>query len=365
MSPRTPRNSARRRARVCFHLDNRPRPRQDGDMSIDPDLSHFVRNALQRGLSQDDTRAALLKAGWADTEVNAALDGWLADDIAGPIPRPVRSNSARDAFFYALLFIVFGVVVGNALVLWFGQINIRFPDSTERIYSGQVAGLRWSIAALVVFLPVFWWLDRSDRRATGGDPARRFTGVRRWLSALALLCAVIALLTDALFLIYRWLDGQMTLRFALKSATVALMALIVLAYFKDNRSRFAALPSIPAGWILTALAIIAVGLTLMTIGGPAQGRLEQRDRARLSDLSTLSSNLSQCAALTAPLPSEFDPMDCANAPLRLTGFAADIVYARVTDTRFSLCIDVEDPATIYTSAMRIDGNTVCQERNIN
>ncbi|MFP7674021.1 DUF5671 domain-containing protein [Marivita sp. S0852] len=334
-------------------------------MSIDPDLSRFVRTAFQRGLSPETTRQALRDAGWADTEIDAALNSWTVNDKTGPVPRPVRSSTARDAFFYALLFLVFGAIVGNALVLWFGQINLHFPDSTERASSGQLRGLRWSIAALIVFLPVFWWLDLSDRRATDKDPARRFAGVRRWLSALALLCAVLALLTDALFLIYRWLDGQMTLRFALKSTTVAIVAVLVLAYFRESRRLPLAVPAAAAGWVLSALASLAVILTLFSTGGPAQGRIEQRDRSRISDLYILARDAGRCQALsTAPLPAQFDPMDCAAAPERMTGFASDITYTRLSATRFSLCTTVEDPKTAYAANLRIDGDTVCRDVSI-
>lgn len=334
-------------------------------MSIDPDLSHFVRDALQQGQSPDQTRAALTEAGWAAPEIDAALNSWLLVEGTGPVPRPVRSSSARDAFFYALLFIVFGVIVGNVLTLWFGQINIHFPDETDRTYPGQLGGLRWSIAALIVFLPVFWWIDRADRRATQTDPSLRFATARRWLSAIALLCAVIALLTDALFLIYRWLDGQLTLRFLLKSATVAVIALIVLAYFRENRRLPVLALPIPAGWVLSALGILALVLTVTTIGGPAQGRAEQRDRSRIADLYTLTNDMTQCPALPSPLPEAFDPMDCAANPGRLTGFAADIRYSRTGPDRFRLCIALDSPRTANAPGLRMEGDSVCQDRIVN
>lgn len=333
-------------------------------MTLDPDLSHFVRDALQRGLSPDETRAALAQAGWADPEIDAALSGWMLVEGAGPVPRPVRSSSARDAFFYALLFIVFGAIAGNVLVLWFGQINLHFPDETDRLYAGHLDGLRWSIAALIVFLPVFWWLERADRRATSADPSLHHTGVRRWLSAVALLIAVIALLTDALFLIYRWLDGQLTLRFVLKSATVALMALIVLAYFRETRRLPLAAFPLPAGWMLSGLAVLGAALALLAIGGPAQGRAEQRDQSRIRDLYTLANDLGQCPALTPPpLPVTFDPMDCAANPTQLSVFAQEIRYTRIGDTRFRLCVEVESPETLYASAgLRVEGTSVCADR---
>lgn len=334
-------------------------------MALDPELSNFVRDALQRGMTRDQTGAALSAAGWTETEIAAALDSWIVVDGAGPVPRPVRSSAAADAVFYALLFLVFAAIVGNVLALWFGQIDHWFPDDTETLYPGQQSGLRWSIAALVVFLPVFLWLDRTDSRATARDPSLHYNSVRRWLSAIALLCALLALLTDALFLIYRWLDGQLTLRFLLKSATVAGVALITLAYFRSTRRLPLPVLPIPAGWIMAGLGVLGVGLTLLTIGGPSQGRAEQRDQSRIAALYTLSSDLDQCPAVSkAPLPAQLDPMDCATNPGQMARYAAEIRYARLAANRYSLCIDLENAAALYTMGLRVEGNTVCQDRSV-
>ena len=87
-------------------------------------------------------------------------------------------TAARDALFYALLFVTFGMVAGNVLALLFGQIEHRLPDP-DRAVRYAVSGLRWSIAALVVFTPTFWLLDRADARAVRADPSRLTGTIRR------------------------------------------------------------------------------------------------------------------------------------------------------------------------------------------
>ena len=70
------------------------------------ELSRFIKDALAAGLPRDEIRAALRDAGWSETETEAALARW-SDRItpAGPVPQPVQSTAARDALFYALLFV--------------------------------------------------------------------------------------------------------------------------------------------------------------------------------------------------------------------------------------------------------------------
>ncbi len=332
-------------------------------MQIPQELSSYVRDAFEANQDEAGIRTALKAADWTETEIDAALAGWMPQDGAGAVPRPMRSSAARDALFYALLFVVFGMVVGSTLTLLFAQINLWLPEPEETQNYGRLSGLRWSMAALLVFVPVFWVLDRKDRQATAKDPARRHGTVRRWLSAIAMLCATITLLGDALFLIYSWLDGQITLRFLVKSATVAMMALVVLAYFRETRDLPVRGVPIPAAWVLTASALLSLGLSFWLVGGPAQGQMEQRDRWRIADLRTLANDVADCPGLDrAALPETLDPMTCARNPARLTGFASAITYNRITNTEYTLCTNAEFPPAINDYGLRIEDSTVCLQR---
>mgnify|MGYP005989782211 CR=1 FL=1 len=315
-------------------------------------LTGFVRDALAAGQARSDIRAALLGAGWTAPEVETALDAWSDAAEGGPVPRPVRSRAAQDAFFYALLFIAFGVVAGNVLSLGMAQINAWLPDIDS--HQGGVRGLRWSMAALIVFAPLFWALDRRDRRALARDPSRRHGTVRRWLSSLALLVASIALLGDALMLVYTFLDGQMTARFAARAGLIAVLATIVIGYFRqDDRSA-----ARPAGLALIALAGAGLALSFVTVGGPAQGRAEHRDRARVSDLRALEADVAACAGQDA-LPETLNPLDCARDPARLTALAAGVTYRRTGAGTFELCVPVESPARVSQYGITIRDDMAC------
>lgn len=335
-------------------------------MAVDPALADYVRDALLKGMKRPRIRSALATAGWTESEIEAALAVWMVqDDGAGVVPRPIRSSAARDGFFYALLFVVFAMVAGNALTLLLGQIDYWLPDPDAQLRGYGLSALRWSMAALIVFVPVFWLLNRTDARANAADPARKHGAMRRWLSAIAMLVAVITLLGDALYLIYTWLDGQMTLRFLAKSAIVAVIALVVLGYFRDGHRLPLLFRPASAAWVLIGLAGLALALSLWVIGGPSQGRMEQRDAWRISDLRTLAQDVATCAAVAnGPLPATLDPMTCVSTPARLTGYAAEVTYRRIGDTVFDLCIEVEYPAALQTYDLRIDGTTACIRTDI-
>lgn len=275
----------------------------------------------------------------------------------GRDPPPVRSTAARDALFYALLFLAFGMVAGHVLALLFAQIDTQLADPASRSV-GSSGGARWSMAALIVFAPTFWLLDRADRRSLDADPARRHGIVRRWLSSLALLVAAITLLSDALWLIYTFLDGMVTSRFLAKSLVVAGMAALVLGYFRQDRGR------LPAAAGLLAIVVLVLAATYASIGGPARGRMEARDAARLSDLNALSWDLRACLRDKPALPDSLAPLSCADRPETLTAMASDIRYQRLSDKDFSLCVSVEDPSTARRDTVTLRGTEACMSLSI-
>ena len=329
-------------------------------MPVSQDLADFTRRALEQGRSRAEISSSLQTAEWTEREIDAALNAWNDAGDMGPVPRPIRTTAAKDALFYALLFVAFGMVAGNVLILAFTQIAIYFPDATEYRSVRAISSARWSMAALIVFLPLFLTLDFFDGKAVKSDPARKHGAIRRWLSAFALFVAVVTLLGDALFLIYSLLNGDLTTRFLAKSAVVAVMAGLVLGYFRkqDNPLTFLGI-NLPA-WILAANAIAVLALSFMSFGGPAQGSAERRDKARIRDMQTLSRDIQRCDNIDRyQLPDTLDPLACANRPDLLTGFAGKITYHRLGSRDFELCTTLEAPGLVQNSNISLDGNLAC------
>ena len=105
--------------------------------------------------------------------------------------------------------------------------------------------------------------------------------------------------------------------------------------------------TVPAGWVLIGLAVLATALALPLTGGPERGRMEQRDAARISDLRTLSGDVAICfEGHQEGLPETLSPLECARNAGQLTGFAAGITYRRVSDRSFDLCTMVEFPPAV-------------------
>lgn len=197
-------------------------------------LTAFVQDGLRAGHSADVLRAALLAEGWSQTEVSAALDGWSDHGLGLPVPRPQTQANGHDAVLYGLMFVALLAVTYNLVDLGFDLIAIWLPDPLQdRPYFGATQSMRWSIALLVVALPLFLWLDRRAARALGKDPGQRRAPLRRKFGVLTLFLAALALLGAAVAVVYAGLMGVVTAQFTAKVALVVTIAALVIAWFRD------------------------------------------------------------------------------------------------------------------------------------
>ena len=150
-----------------------------------------------------------------------------------PVPRPRAYVSAREGFVYGLLFLILGCICWHLAMLGFKIVDHLIPDPTDR-YGLLVGSMRWNIAVLIPTVPLFLWLNRRVARQSAGDPGRRRSLVRKWFASVTLLIAVLTLTGDLVYTIYALLDGELTLRFALKALIVAGISGLIVAYYRDE-----------------------------------------------------------------------------------------------------------------------------------
>lgn len=192
----------------------------------------FVESALRAGQPRDAVRQALEQAGWAKEQIADALAQYADVAFAVPVPRPHAQLSARDAFWYLLMFGTLYVSAYYLGALLFGFINLAFPDELQRDRAPFIeSGIRWATAALIVAFPVFLWSAVRLAKDVAAHPSRRNSVVRRWLTYLTLLVAAGVIVGDSITLVYNLLSGELTLRFVLKVLVVGAISGTVFGYF--------------------------------------------------------------------------------------------------------------------------------------
>jgi len=201
-------------------------------MASHDDLHRFVRDALYRGESRDAIRGALLDAGWTPEQADEGLGRFATAEFPIPVPKPKPYLSAREAFVYLVLFTTLYLTTFHLGRLLFQFVNLAFSDPalTESLESIRAA-IRFSVASIIIAFPIFlilsWRIGVSIRR----DPSKRGSRVRRWLTYMTLFVAAAVVIGDLIALVYGFLGGDLTIRFALKVVTVAAIAGGIFGYY--------------------------------------------------------------------------------------------------------------------------------------
>lgn len=198
------------------------------------ELRAYVRRAIEAGRTRAEIRDSLAAAGWEEAQIARALDAWA--EVPGPlaVPRPHAQLSAREAFRYLLMFAALYLTAWHLGVLLFNLIEIAIPDPLDRDWRwlGRGDSIRWSVAALLVAAPLYTWLTLRTEHEMAADPVRRQSPVRQWLGHLTLFVAALIVIGALVTTIYNLLDGELTLRFALKVLTVAGIAGVIFGYYR-------------------------------------------------------------------------------------------------------------------------------------
>lgn len=203
-------------------------------MAINEELLGFVKDALARGQSRTSIEDALLQAGWKSDQVKSALGAFAqVDQFPIPVPKPKFYLSAREAFMYLVLFTTLYLTTFNLGRLIFQFINLGLPDPAayyDFVNSARQA-IRFSVASLIIAFPVFMYLSLSIGRSIKRDPSKRASKVRKWLTYMTLFVAAGVIIGDLTALVYGFLGGELSLRFALKVVTVAVIAGSIFSYY--------------------------------------------------------------------------------------------------------------------------------------
>ena len=143
------------------------------------------------------------------------------------------------------------------------MLNFLLPDTLDLAGSGRARQARWALSTLIIAAPIYggllWWMDRDLAR----HPFKRVSGVRVVALGLMLTVAAMTFACDAVYTVYALLNGELTLRFALKAVTVALVAGGVMISLTGLFFDGTALPMIAA---IALCAVGALALALMTLG---------------------------------------------------------------------------------------------------
>jgi hypothetical protein len=220
-------------------------------------------------------------------------------------------NDPRDLFIHLFAIVVLGFGVVELLMMSYSFAAMALPDPADDHDANLLDSIQFATAALLIGLPIYLWVTRFITRDLGANPGKRWLWSCRAAPYFALFLSGLLIAGDLIAAFYYLLTGEFNLRFSLKALVTLLVGALVFGrYFYDTRNGGAishpfSKPISIAG-VVVAVAAIVVGVV---VGGPPMhSHFVELDRARVSDLKTLSTRIGAYWQSHHCLPESLDTL---------------------------------------------------------
>jgi len=202
-------------------------------MNSEASLLPFIEAAKTQGASDSFLVELCKEKGWPPEKTLGALALYYERATGITIPAHVRSEaSAKDAFLYLLAFATLGTWAISLGSLLFTLIDKWIPDPAfPNRYFNADETIASSLAAILVAFPIYLFVMNLVIRGTEQHPEKLESGVRKWLTYIALLIAAGVLIGDLVTFLTFLLRGELSGRFEAKVAAVLLISGGVFWYY--------------------------------------------------------------------------------------------------------------------------------------
>lgn len=325
--------------------------------SDDGQVSEFVQKALDAGIPVQSLVGLLTAHGWTEKEAHIALADHYRRQTGVEVPHRRGSGaSARDAFFYLLIFSTLAVWTLSLGSLAFSLIDRWLTDPLFRGYgeSFNTYTVTTSVAALMVAFPLYLFISRVVLREAATNSEKLDSAVRKWLTYMALVIAASIFMGDLIAALAYLLRGELTSRFLAKSVVVLVLSSGVFwYYFGGLRKIGAAASRLTRDRLMAAISsaavVIMIVLGFVQLGAPSTQRKLVADNQRIQRMYLLSSSIREYwKAHASKLPATLEQLPGTTYSDPVTHAAFE--YRPEQGSQYQLC------AVFSASSSREDEN---------
>lgn len=225
-------------------------------------------------------------------------------------------TKALDVFMYLGVGITLVVSVTNLLQIIFTAIDRKFTDVLSQVnyvdvYSSDV---RFAIASLIVMYPLYviisWYIAKDISKFL----YKRDLPIRKVMVYTTIFITISTLIGTLVSIIYTYLGGELSVRFAYKALAVFVVALGIFGYYfysiHRNYAEKTIVPALATG-IATVAVVLALVWSISIIGTPAEMRAKRIDSTRLSDISRIQQEILNHFQNAEKLPVTLDELNDA------------------------------------------------------
>jgi len=258
-------------------------------------------------------------------------------------------TSPKDFFIHLLAIIALYMSAGSIITLLFQYINVLLPDPLVfDSYAGIAGAIRYAMASLIIIFPVYIFISKMLNSDYAAMPEKREYKFRKWLVYFTLFIAGVAIITDLVVLIFNFLGGDLSGRFALKILVVLLVAGTIFRYYQQDLKN-AILPDKLKiwAWGVSIFILFSIVAGFFTAGSPMKARLYNYDERKISDMQNIQYEVINYWQRKESLPNSLsdlnDSISGFKAPLD-PQYAKEYRYKIKDKMVFELCADFNLPS---------------------
>lgn len=311
-----------------------PKVNTDAD---DARLVAYVKAAKERGVEHAALVAMLRQSGWSERSTLRALAAYYEEYLGAPVPaRGGSSENSGEAFTHLIAFISLGFWATAVGGLFFTLIDRWFPAGNAYYSASPRTAVAGELATIIVAFPIFMLISRAIARGLRAKPESAESGVRKWLTYIALVVVAVILIGDAIWLLGAFLSNALTMPLVLRTVVLMSLAGGIFTYYLDGLRNKAQSTKRDRtyGALATAAVVFAVGLGFFWIGSPAHVSAVSSDDARLDRMRSIVDRI-HARPRSEPLPRDLNDLP------DYSGSKAEVRYSVVSASRYRLCANFE------------------------
>jgi hypothetical protein len=180
--------------------------------------------------------------------------------------------------------------------------------------------IHYSISALIIGFPMYFFAIKLWFKRFREDEKKIESKLTKWVTYLVLLFSSVSIVGDLIYMVYNFLEGEISIRFFLKALTVLVVAGMVFGFYYFERKKIQYKKDIPRslfsnfGYAMIAIVVVGIILGFVATGSPATERKRAFDETRAKDLSQIASCIESYANKFEKLPTSLKDFTQTNMP---------------------------------------------------
>jgi len=218
-----------------------------------------------------------------------------------------KQQNAKFAFFYmlSLVALIFTSIAAGMVI--FQIINKKVIDLLTLAPGGfSQDALKFAISAIIIAAPIYFvmmWLINKNILTGKLD---KESGIRKWLTYFILLVSAVVMISWLIATINSFLNGELTVKFILKSLTAILISALIFSFYLYDirRADISKNNNIIRAYFYGSMAIVLAALvaSFFFIDSPLKVREQKFDQNIVDKLSQVDSAVNAYYGENGKLP---------------------------------------------------------------